>query len=223
MDEFEENQVAVSLGEQLRRYREQAGMSVEQAARESKIALRYVRALEEGDWHAFSAKVYAQGAMRRVAHVLKDVDADALVAACGREWDIACGGNGKGGNPAPRAVAESRRFLVTPRRLGAAAAIGMAVLLVAFLAVRLIAFIAAPGLAIKSPADENGFPTSIVEVSGKTEKESSLTVNGRELTLDEWGNFNEKIELPPGAVSLHFISRNRFGKTQTAVRNILVE
>jgi hypothetical protein len=59
-------------------------------------------------------------------------------------------------------------------------------------------------------------------VAGSTEKESSLTVNGRELTLDERGGFNESIELPPGSVSLHFTSRNRFGKTQTVVRNIFV-
>ena len=223
MDEFEKNQVAVSLGEQLRQYREQAGMSVEQVARESKVALRYVRALEESDWQAFSAKVYARGAVRRVAHVLKDADADALIAATGREWDITLGGGEKSGAPAPRAVAGARRFTVTPRRLGVAVAAGATVLLILFLAVRLIAFTAAPGLAIYRPADETRFASSTLEVAGRTEKESSLTVNGRELTLDEQGGFDEKIELPQGVNELHFISRNRFGKTQTAVRNILVK
>ncbi|MFY9462802.1 MAG: hypothetical protein WAP52_01310, partial [Candidatus Sungiibacteriota bacterium] len=114
-------------------------------------------------------------------------------------------------------------FMLTPRRLGIGASVGMAVMLIVFLGIRLIAFTAAPGLTIYSPADESMFNTPIVEVRGETEKESSLTVNGREITLDEQGNFDEEIELPPGAVALHFISRNRFGKTQTAVRTILVE
>ena len=218
-DNFE----GLSLGEQLRRYREQVGMSVEGVAREIKISSRYVRALEDGDWHAFSAKVYAQGALRRMARVFKDIDADALIASCGREWDSACGTNGKISHSAPRAVARPRQFVMTPRRIGAGAAIGMAALLVAFLGIRLIGFVAAPGLMIYRPADKSGFAGSTVGVAGKTEKESSLTVNGRELTLDERGNFDEKIELPPGAHELRFISRNRFGKTQTVVRNILVE
>ncbi len=112
---------------------------------------------------------------------------------------------------------------MTPRRLGVAVAAGATALLILFLAVRLIAFTAAPGLAIYRPADKTGFASSTIEVAGRTEKESNLTVNGRELTLDEQGNFDEKIELPQGVNELHFISRNRFGKTQTAVRTILVE
>lgn len=213
----------ISFGERLRSLREQAGMTVEQIARESKIALRYARALEGGDWRVFSAKIYAQGTMRRVAQVMKISDADAWIATAGREWEVANGIANGAVNITPRAVARPHRIMLTPRRLGAIAAVGMAGALVLFIGARLIAFTAAPGLVIDSPADRSGFAGSIVDVSGKTEKESSLTVNGREITLDERGNFREKIELPPGAVALHFVSRNRFGKTQTVVRNILME
>lgn len=213
----------LSLGERLRQYRERAGMSVEQAAREIKIALRYVRALEDGDWAVFSARVYAQGSARRMAKLFAGANADALVAAVGREWDIARGGAEAGAYSSPRAVAVPRRFTLTPRRLGVAGAMGAGLLLATFLSIRLTAFIAAPGLTIKSPADRSGFDTPLVDVAGKTEKESSLTVNGREITLDGQGNFDEKIELQSGANALHFISRNRFGKTQTVERNIFVE
>lgn len=223
MDDLNDNFSGLPLGERLRGLREQAGMSVEEAARKMKTSSRYVRALEEGDWRAFSAKVYIQGAARRMAHIFGCADADVFATACGREWDIACGASGKTDFSMPRAVADPRRFMLTPRRLGIGASVGMAVMLIVFLGIRLIAFTAAPGLTIYSPADESMFNTPIVEVRGETEKESSLTVNGREITLDEQGNFDEEIELPPGAVALHFISRNRFGKTQTAVRTILVE
>lgn len=223
MTDTDKNFDGLSFGEQLRILREQAGVTLEQVARESKVALRYARALEGEDWRAFSAKIYARGTMRRVAHAMKIDDTDAWAAAAGREWEIAMG-IGKGAmHVAPRAVAVPRRMMITPRRLGAMAAIGMASLLVLFMSVRLIAFTAAPGLVIDSPADESGFTGSLINVSGRTEKESSLTVNGREITLDGQGNFHEAIELPAGAVALHFVSHNRFGKTQTAVRNILME
>lgn len=223
MAEMNDDFGELSFGKRLRGRREQAGMTAEQVARESKVALRYVRALEGEDWREFSAKVYAQGTMRRVAHVMKMGDADVWIAAVGREWEIALGIGKEAVNVVPRAVARPRRLMLTPRRLGAIAAIGIVGLLVLFMGVRLIEFTAAPGLVIDSPADKSGFVGSIVDVSGRTEKESSLTVNGREITLDGQGNFHEKIELPPGAVALHFLSRNRFGKTQTAVRNILME
>lgn len=211
------------LGEDLRARREAMGMSVEQAARGMQMLARYVRALEDGDWAVFSARVYAQGSARRMAKLFALANADALAAAVGREWDIARGGADSKAYPSPRAVAVPRRFTLTPRRIGAAAAASVALLLAAFFSMRLTAFIRAPGLTIKSPADRSGFDTPLVDVAGKTEKESSLTVNGREITLDEQGNFSEKIELQSGANELHFISRNRFGKIQTAVRNIFVE
>jgi len=223
MEDLNDDFEGVSLGERLRGLREQAGMSMEGVAREMKTSSRHVRALEQGDWHAFSAKVYAQGAVRQMTKALQIAEPDALVILCAREWDIAYGIRGDTNHRTPRAVARPRRFMVTPRRMGAGAAVGMAVLLIVFLGARLLAFTAAPGLTIQRPADQGLFDAPIVRVTGKTEKESSLTVNGRELTLDEQGNFDEEIELQSGANELHFISRNRFGKTQTAVRNIFVE
>lgn len=214
-----------SLGRELRRLREAIGMSPEDVARETRISVQYIRALEAGDYRAFSARVYAQGTVRRMGKIFEGADADSLAALCGREWDevINRGRNTDDPMRERNGALRPARFFLTPRRIGILAAASFSLLLALFLSRRLVAFSAPPALVVESPADESGSATPVVEVSGATEKESSLTVNGRELTLDERGNFDEKIELPPGVSELQFISRNRFGKTQSVVRHIFVE
>lgn len=215
----------MSLGDELRQCRERIGMCVEDVAREIKISARFVSALEGGDYHVFSARVYAQGTVRRMAKIFESADADTLVALCGREWDDLMASSRKTDRVMARSNASAglKRFSLTPRRLGILAVAGFSLLLIAFLSRRLIAFAAPPALVVASPAEESRFATPLIEVTGTTEKESSLTVNGRELTLDERGNFDENIELPSGVNELQFISRNRFGKTQSVVRHIFVE
>lgn len=212
------------LGEELKKRREAVGMSVTDVAREAKISSRYIRALEAGEYGVFSARVYAQGVLRRVIKVCRIEDGDWFTTTCSREWEAVFAGGGT--NPPLRAkngAERQNKFFLTPRRLGIGAAAGFSILLLGFWSARLITFAAPPMLTIQSPADQSGFVDPTVDVTGVTEKESSLTVNGRELTIDERGNFHEKIELPQGVSILRFVSRNRFGKEQAVVRTIFVE
>ncbi|OHA04141.1 MAG: hypothetical protein A3J58_01515 [Candidatus Sungbacteria bacterium RIFCSPHIGHO2_02_FULL_52_23] len=211
------------LGERLRQAREEMRMTHETLGRHACISSRYIRALESGDWRAFSAKVYAQGALKRVIGVCRMEDADFLVNALDQEWEAAF--------PDIRATPRSfiknivypRAFALTPRRIGIGTAVGILVLVAGFWGIRLVAFAAPPILRLIEPEDHAGYESFAVSVRGRTEKESRLTVNGRELTLDERGNFDERIELPQGAHELEFVSRNRFGKEQTVVRHIFVK
>ena len=73
------------------------------------------------------------------------------------------------------------------------------------------------------PQDRAALREPMVRVEGRTERESKLTVNGREITINEQGDFGERIELQPGATALIFISENRFGKMSQVTRHVIVE
>ncbi|MBI2053317.1 MAG: helix-turn-helix domain-containing protein [Candidatus Sungbacteria bacterium] len=211
------------LGERLRQAREEMRMTPETLGRETRISSRYIRALESGDWRAFSAKVYAQGALKRVIEVCRMEDAEFLINALDQEWEAAFPETRSLPRSSLKNLAYPRSFRLTPRRIGIGTAVGLLVLVAGFWGIRLVAFAAPPLLRLAEPADHAGYESFAVSVRGRTEKESRLTVNGRELTLDERGNFDEKIELPQGAHELEFVSRNRFGKEQTVVRHIFVK
>ena len=58
------------LGERLREARESQGISLPQAAVETRILQRYLVALEDGDFHHLPGDVYARGFIRNYANYL---------------------------------------------------------------------------------------------------------------------------------------------------------
>lgn len=67
-----------SIGAKLQGSRESKGYSVEQVARETHIAKRFIEALEAEDFEAFPGEPYILGFLRTYAHFL-DLDGDELV------------------------------------------------------------------------------------------------------------------------------------------------
>ena len=87
-----------------------------------------------------------------------------------------------------------------------------------FLGIQLMHFTGAPRLALNEPDDQFVVNVPLVQVKGVTEKESQLTVNGRDVTIDGAGNFDAQIDLQPGVNTLEFLVRNRFGKETRLTR-----
>lgn len=79
-----------SVPEQLRRAREQQGLTIHQVADLTKMRTDHVRALEEGQYDAFSASVYIRGFVRTYAALLKLPVADLI-----RELELELGQNKK--------------------------------------------------------------------------------------------------------------------------------
>jgi cytoskeletal protein RodZ len=73
-----------SVAEQLRTAREAKNLTIDQVADLTKIRTDYVRALEEGDFAAFSAPIYIRGSVRSYATLLK-IDVTAILAALNAE------------------------------------------------------------------------------------------------------------------------------------------
>jgi len=60
-----------TVAEQLRQAREQRGWTINQLADATKIRTDHIRALEEGNYNVFAARVYIQGFVRTCATLLK--------------------------------------------------------------------------------------------------------------------------------------------------------
>ena len=71
------------IGDLLRRTREAQGLTLEEISDMTKISVRYLEAIESGDYSVIPAKVYAQGFIRNYANVL-GLDGAELSARFGR-------------------------------------------------------------------------------------------------------------------------------------------
>lgn len=68
----------MSIGDRLRRAREDLGRSVEEAARDTRVRVEYLRALENEDFGGFGGDVYAKGFLSTYARYL-DLDPEPLL------------------------------------------------------------------------------------------------------------------------------------------------
>lgn len=219
----DDRHAAMTLGDYIRMRREAKHISTDEMARELKIASRYVDALEEGAYHMFPAKIYVRGFLKRSLAFLKITDEHEQTACMGlfqEEW--AAHFPAKDGEPVALPEQNKHVWLLTPGRLMQALGGIALVAFFIFLGIQLMHFAGTPGLAINEPNDRFVVDRPLVRVIGTTEKESQLTVNGREVTIDGAGNFDAQIDLQPGVNVLEFFARNRFGKETRVTRNGVV-
>lgn len=211
---------AESLGERLKKRREALNITAQEVAVRIQIPIKYIIALEEDQYDVFSAKVYALGYVKKILDILTFEDKENFLNEFKNEWDINTFHNKK--RPIPIPENRGNKPLITSVRLGLGIGGILFLLSIAFLGVRITKFVGTPSLRVDKPEDQATFFQPVVTVTGKTEKESHLTVNGRELTIDELGNFSQEIELGAGLNALEFIAQNRFGKTAKVIRYVLV-
>lgn len=69
------------------------------------------------------------------------------------------------------------------------------------------------GIKIKNVNLENGSTLTerVVKVNGNAENAIKLTLNGREISIDEKGNFDETIALMPGYNIVNVTAQDKFG------------
>lgn len=73
-----------TVAEQLRAAREARKLTIQQVADLTKIRTDHIRALEEGNFHAFSAPIYIRGSVKNYATMLK-LDVSKILADLDRE------------------------------------------------------------------------------------------------------------------------------------------
>ena len=210
-----------TLGDRLRSRREELELTVTELAQEISAPEKYVQALEENRYGEFSAKIYALGYLKKICGALAVSNHDEWIKEFTTEWDIQHFHT----DQAPLSLPGLGRkmSLVTPKRI-ALVSVGVVFLLVTgFIASRLTTFVRAPKLTIEEPQNEIILNKPAIQVKGGVEKESHLTVNGREITIDQLGNFDESISVSAGLTSLEFNAENRFGKKSSVIRNVFVE
>ena len=209
-----------TVGALLRVRRERQGMSITDVAHAIHTTSDYIRAIEEGDWHVFSARVYAEGFFKKILAVLTMQDRGTLIALFAKDWQRA-----QGEHPSPfiERPRQKKVLVITSRHL-VFAGVGVLVAgVIGFLALRLVRFTGAPKLVIREPAEQMVLQSPIVHIAGSVDGESRVTVNYREVKIDEHGNFDEELALRPGVNTLEFRVINRLKKETTAVRHVIVE
>ena len=215
------NELPLTLSESVRAWRKLSRLSIEEVAAQASIKRDIILAFEEGNYTIFSARVYAMGYLKRMIDHFSILQGDAMLAALKTEWEEKHSNLDVATYALPNS--KQQKWYITPRRLFSLIGITALAFFAWLFTSQVIGFTGDPRLRINEPQQNIVIETPIIRVRGSMEKESQLTVNGREITMNENGNFDQEIELTVGVNILRFVAQNRFGKISQETRYVVVK
>ncbi|HVR88564.1 MAG TPA: RodZ domain-containing protein [Candidatus Limnocylindria bacterium] len=210
------------LGDALRQERERMGLTLEQAAEDTRIREKFLAALESGDYQSLPGAVYTKGFLRNYAEYL-NLDPEEMVALFSGE---------RGGPEAPRVFEPmrplvKRSFIFTPTVLVPVVVLAGVVLFVGYLYYQFTNFAIAPRIDITDPAADAVSPIAQYVLKGKTVPDGRVTVRispGQDTINDIHpaadGSFTVTIPLKPGPNHIEVQVLDAAGKLAQASRTV---
>ena len=194
------------------------GLTLEEIEKGTKIRVKFLRALEEGDYTIFHSMPYARGFLKNYAEFL-GIDVKLILAFFRRETgkqNIKIIPHGM--------VGESFSwFRITPTRAALIVALFMFAAVGYYLFGEYKGFLGSPSVSVNNPSELSIIKEGEIEVAGKVDVDSTVFVNGEPATITEPGYFTKRISVFKGEEEIIVTAKNRRGKETTIIRHIKVE
>jgi cytoskeletal protein RodZ len=210
----------------LRTAREAKFIDLARVERDTKIRIRYLAALERGDYRDLPEPIYTRGFLRNYGLYL-GLDPEYLVDLYRLESGA---GVERPSLPAARrtvAARQGRSLVVSSGALAAAILTVLVVAFVAYLVGEFITFARTPDLRITDPAaDVAAWQGSAYTIRGVTEPNSTVTTDGLRqnptTTADADGAFSVRVNLVPGANVITLVANDPLtGRDSAPVRRTI--
>jgi cytoskeletal protein RodZ len=210
------------LGDALRLKREQMGVTLPQAAEDTRIREKFLQAIESGDYQSLPGTVYTKGFLRNYAGYLS-LDAEEMLALYTGER----GGSEPARTFAPMRPLVKRSFIFTPTVLVPVAVLAGVVLFLGYIYYQFTNFAVAPRVDITDPPGDAVSQSAEYTVKGKTNPDGRITVRvspGLETINDVHpardGTFTVTVPLKPGPNHIEVQVLDPAGKLAQASRTI---
>ncbi len=223
MSLFKSNKIYLdseTVSEQLRSARQAKKLQLKQAAKKLNINEKYLAALEKGEYRELPRGVYGKNFLREYALFLgldyeklaKDYDAEINLLEPKRQKDLFS-----------KQVIKARYLWTMPKILKNIFIFLIICVCFVFLGYRLNKIISPPFLVVNNPAKNLITSETTLLVSGQTEAEASLSINGQIVLSDKNGNFSKMISLKNGLNIITVTASKKYGRDKTIVGQVLVK
>jgi len=208
-----------TVGETLRNKRKRLNLTITNIQKAIKIHPKYVKAMENDDYSEFTNKTHATGFLKIYAKHL-NLNAEELLALWRREHEHKFD-DGADQGPKKLKTLERAPFVVTPTVIATGIVIIFLLGFFGYLFYQYKNFNAAPGLEIFNPPDNTIQQTDVVDITGKTDMDSTVLVNGQKIVLNTDGSFAASIKLKEGINNLSIVSINKLDKRSEIIRTVI--
>ena len=220
---FEKKKIQIeTLSEYLVAMRTGSGLSLAEVSQKTSISIKFINALESGNFKNLPAGVYVAGFLKQLAK-LYSVDADELICQYKKEQNIHKQMQAQvkfSGQAWPRKF--FRKIVITPKLLSFLAGMLFILITVGYIVWQVWSINKTPALEIFEPANNSVIEGTTALVRGQTDPGNSVTVNDQGIFVDAGGNFKTQLGLSSGPKEIKVAAKNRFDKAVTRSINVNV-
>lgn len=211
-----------TLGAILKAARSKAGLTVEQAEKQTKIASKYLLALESGQYNKMPAEAYNIGYVRCYAEFLK-LKPEKIIQLYKLERS-----NQRFKPSAAVTQLGPKRlgdwsFLVTPKLLGVVGMLAVFGVISGYIIFQIKKFAEPPILEITNVPAEFTSNKDTVLLEGRTAEGAILSMNAEPIFVSSTGNFSQDVQLTPGLNQILIQAKNRANKESRLMVKILYQ
>jgi cytoskeletal protein RodZ len=205
---------SLTLGEKLKKLRGDFRVSLHDVSKATKIQMKYLEALEAGEYEKLPAEVYIRGFLRSYARYL-NVDERIFVKLYERERNIQQNLGGGTFRHARTKEFPISSIVVTPRSIIITITAVLVVGAFYYLYQQFESFAGDPRLVILEPSSGAVIETSETVIKGKTDKGARVSINNQPVFVGSDGEFSDTLILQPGINTITVVTVNRFDKEKS--------
>jgi len=206
-----------TLGELLKSRRKQKGFSLEEAEIATKIKLRYLKALEEGQWSVLPMVVYIRGFVLSYSKYLGIPKNTALSLF---EIEVVLHKKNQSNELAYKKSIRDRQFLITPKVLAYSLISVFVVAMISYIVIQITNFAGMPSLKIITPENNAIVEVDQLDLTGLTDPEAFVTVNEEKVPVTQEGRFASTLKLHSGVNVLKVTAVNKTKKEAVEVYTV---
>ncbi len=191
-------------------------IDIQDASRTTKIRPQFISHIEADDYSQLPSGATARGFIRNYSEFL-NLNPEYVLAVFRRDFL-----ENQSGQIVPRGVAEpvSQPNVWTPKMTIIAVVVLVFTLLAGYLIYEYRILTGPPELIVTTPNDQIETTTDSIEVSGSTDPQATIAVNGQLIALDKGGLFSVRIPLQAGDNKIDIVSTGKSGRSTTQSRHV---
>ncbi|MFA5359901.1 MAG: helix-turn-helix domain-containing protein [Patescibacteria group bacterium] len=223
MNLFQSNKIYLDsemVSEQLRSARQAKKLKLSEIAKKLNINEKYLVALEKGEYNKLPEGVYGKNFLREYALFLS-LDYKKLAADFDAEINTLEPRGQK--EIFSKQVVKKRYLLAMPKILRNIFIFSIICICFIYLGYRVNKIISPPLLIINNPATDLTISQTSLEITGHTEAEANLIINGQTVLTDKNGDFSQLISLKNGVNIITVTANKKHSRSSTIIRQILVK
>jgi len=204
-------------GDKLRQARYSKKLRIEDVSKKINIRPEYLLAIEDERFDKLPAGLYGKNFIKEYASFL-GLNAKEIL----KNWSSQITATSEE-DPFSRKILARHKFIIFPkiiRNLLIAAAIAICFLYLIFYFKKIIL---PPQLMIIRPAANLALTGTSIVVSGQTEPEAEIKINGEIVLNNHNGYFDQTVNLKKGLNNIIITAKKKYSREQTIIRQILVD